>query len=83
MQSVTKFARVSSVHAVERTVALIQMSLHVAELPFNVSRNLHPQLLVELPLLLYLRCAAGEMQQITAQQRVPPQGHCCRCTLQI
>lgn len=32
------------------------MSLHVAKFSFNVSWHLHPQLLIELPLLLYLRC---------------------------
>lgn len=35
------------------------MSLHVAKLSFNVSRHLHPQLLIEIPLLLYLRCVRG------------------------
>lgn len=44
--------------AAERTVALIQMSLHVVQLSLDVARNLHAQLLVEFPLLLYLRCRA-------------------------
>lgn len=34
------------------------MSLHVVQLSLDVARNLHAQLLVELPLLLYLRCRA-------------------------
>lgn len=34
------------------------MRFHVAEFSFNVPGYLHPQLLVEVPLFLYLRCQA-------------------------
>lgn len=56
--------------SLERTIALIQMSLHVVELSLDVARNLHPQLLVEVPLLLYLRCrATGGQDKVKESQR--------------
>lgn len=36
------------------------MTLHVAKLSFDVSWYLHAQLLIELPLLLYLRYTRGK-----------------------
>lgn len=36
------------------------MSLHVAKFSFNVSGHLHPQLLIEFPLFLYLRCTRAK-----------------------
>lgn len=46
----------------ERTISLIKMSLHVAEISFDISGHLHAQLLVEFPLLLYLRYMRAETE---------------------
>lgn len=54
--------------AVERTISLIKMSLHVAEISFDISGHLHAQLLIELPLLLYLRCTRAKDEQDSCRQ---------------
>lgn len=54
--------RASRTCEAERTISLIKMSLHVAEIPFDISGHLHAQLLIEFPLLLYLRCMRAETE---------------------